>query len=82
MSGEITRAVLDGVQVVITPDCWPLMGKVNSIQVSMTMRTWSGAATLNRNIPVGLAPEQVDAEIVRTIAEMAGTIDLPHKWKG
>ena len=82
MRGEITRAVLDGAQVSITPDCWPARRKVEQIQVSMTKQTWNGVVTLNRKISVEVTPEQVDAAIVQTIKEMAETIELPHNWKG
>ncbi len=82
MNGEITRAALEGAQVTITPDCWPLRRKVSSIQVSMTKQTWNGVVTLNRNITVGQVPEQMDAAIVQTVKEMAETIELPHNWKG
>lgn len=82
MSGEITKAALDGAQVTITPDCWPCRGKVRTIRVSMTKQTWNGVTTLNRQISVGMTPEQVDAAIIQTVKEMAETIELPHNWKG
>lgn len=82
MSGEITRAALEGAQVSITPDCYPCRGKVNHIRVSMTKQTWNGVVTLNRKISVGVTPEQVDAAIVQTIKEMAEAIEMPHNWKG
>lgn len=82
MSGEITKAVLEGAKVSITPDCFPCRGKVNSIRVSMTKQTWNGMVTLNRKIPVGETPEQMEADIVRTVMEMLGTIETPYNWKG
>lgn len=82
MSGEITRAVLEGARVTITPDCWPCRGKVNHIQVSMTKQTWNGVVTLNRKIAVEGTPDQVDVAIVQTVKEMAETIEMPHNWKG
>jgi len=82
MSGEISRAALEGAQVSIAPDCYPCRGKVSYIQVSMTKQTWNGVITLNRKISAGVTPEQMDAAIVQTVKEMAETIELPHKWKG
>lgn len=82
MSGEITKAALMGARVSIFPDCYPRPGGAKYIQVSMTKLTWNGTTTLNRKIPVGPAPEQMDAAIEHTIMEMAGTIELPHNWKG
>lgn len=82
MSGEITRAALEGARVTITPDCWPCRGKVSNIQVSMTKQTWNGVVTLNRKIDVEGTPDQVDAAIVQTVKEMAETIEMPHNWKG
>lgn len=82
MSGEITKAALMGARVSITPDNYPCTGGAKYIRVSMTKQTWNGMVTLNRKIPVGEPPEQIDADIVHTIMEMAGTIELPHNWKG
>lgn len=82
MSCEITRAALEGARVTITPDCWPLRGKVKKIRVSMEKQTWNGVTTLGRNISAEAAPEQIDEEIVRTVSEMAGTIETPYTWKG
>ncbi len=81
MSGEIARAALEGAQVSITPDCWPLRGKVEKIRVSMTKTTWNGTVTLNRNISADGAPEQIDAAILQTVREMAENIETPHNWK-
>lgn len=81
MSGEIAKAALKGAQITITPDCFPLMGKVQKIAVSMTKNTWNGVVTLGRTIPAEEEPEQIEAAIVETVREMAGTIDLPHNWK-
>ena len=82
MSGEITKAAMEGAQVTIAPDCWPARRKVWKIRVSMTKQTWNGMATLNREISVGVTPEKVDAAIIQTVKEMADNIDLPHNWKG
>lgn len=82
MSGEITRAVLDGAQVTITPSCWPCRGEASYIRVSMTKQTWNGVTTLNRKILAGVTLEQMDAEIIQTVKEMAETIEHPHNWKG
>lgn len=83
MRGGITKAILDGAQVAITPDCWPRRGPVDYIQVSMTKQTWNGMTTLNRKIQaLDMTAEQADEEIVHAISEMAGTIELPHNWKG
>lgn len=82
MNSEITRAALDGAQVTITPDCWPLRGTVKAIRVSMTKQTWNGIATLNRTISAAVTPEQADTAIVQTIGEMAEVIDVPGTWKG
>lgn len=82
MSGEITRAALEGARVTITPDRWPLRGKVREIGVSMTKQTWNGVVTLGRTISAEAAPEQVDEAIAQTVREMAETIELPHNWKG
>lgn len=82
MSGEIARAALDGAQVTITPDCYPCRGEAGYIRVSMTKQTWNGVTTLNRKIRVGVTPEQMDAEILQTVREMAETIEMPHNWKG
>lgn len=82
MSGEITKAALMGARVSITPDNYPCTGGAKHIRVSMTKLTWNGTTTLNRKIPVGPAPEQIDAAIVQTVKEMAETIELPHNWKG
>ena len=82
MSGEIARAALEGAQVSITPDCWPCRGEVGRIQVSMTKKTWNGTTTLNRNVSAAGTPEQVDAEIHKTVKEMAENIETPHNWKG
>lgn len=82
MSGEISKAVMDGARVTISTDCWPRRGIVNELQVSMTKQTWNGVVTLNRKIPVGLSREQMDAEIVRAVAEMAENIEQPHRGRG
>lgn len=82
MSGEITRAVMGGAMVTITPDCWPLRKKVKEIKVSMTKWTWNGTVTLGRSISAEAAPEQVEEAIDQTILEMAETIEMPHNWKG
>ena len=82
MSGEITRAALEGAQVSITPDCWPCRGEVGRIRVSMTKQTWNGVTTLNRNVIVGPVLEKVDEDIAHTILEMLGTIETQHNWKG
>lgn len=81
MSGEIARAALEGAQVSITPDCWPCRGEVGRIRVSMTKKTWNGTVTLNRNVSAAGTPEQVDAEIHKTVKEMAENIETPHNWK-
>ncbi len=82
MSGEIAKAALEGARVSIVPDCYPLRGKVSYLHVSLTKQTWNGVVTLNREISVGVTPEQMDAAIVQTVKEMAATIELPHNWKG
>lgn len=82
MSGEITKAALMGARVSITPDNYPCTGGAKHIRVSMEKLTWNGTATLNRKIPVGGTPEQMDADIIHAVMEMAGTIELPHNWKG
>jgi len=48
----------------------------------MTKQTWNGVVTLNRKISVGVTPEQMDEAVCQTVKEMAGTIELPHNWKG
>lgn len=82
MSGEIAKAALEGAKVTITPDCWPLRGKVHEISISMTKYTWNAVVTLGRTISAEASQEQVDAAIVQTVKEMAETIELPHNWKG
>ena len=82
MSGEIARAVLDGAQVTVTPDCWPVRGKAGKIRVSMTEQTWNGVVTLNRNVPVEQTPEQTEAGIVRAVGEMAEDFGSPYRRKG
>ena len=77
MSGEITRAVLEGSSITIQPDCYPLRKKLKEIKVSMTKWTWNGTVTLNRSISAEAAPEQIDEEIARTVSEMAGQIETP-----
>lgn len=81
MSGEIAKAALKGAKVTITPDCWPLMGKVREISVSMTKQTWNAVVTLGRTISAEAEPEQIEEAIVQTIKEMAETIEMPHNWK-
>lgn len=82
MSGEITRAALSGAKVTVTPDCWPCLGTVENIRVSVTRRTWNGVVTLNRNVPVGPSQEQTDAEILRAVMEMAENIEQPNRGRG
>ena len=83
MRGGIARAVLDGLQITITTNCWPCRGPANYIRVSATKQTWNGMVTLNKKIQMeNRTAEQMDEEIVHAILEMAGTIDLPHNWKG
>ena len=82
MSGEITRAVLEGSSITIQPDCYPLRKKVKEIKVSMTKWTWNGTVTLGRTISAEAAPEQIDEAIVQTVKEMAETIEMTHNWKG
>jgi hypothetical protein len=82
MSGEITKAVIDGARVTISTDCWPCLGTVENIRVSVTRRTWNGVVTLNRNVPVGPLREQMDTEIVRAVMEMAENIEQPNRGRG
>lgn len=82
MNGEITGAVLEGTRVSVMADNFPCTAGAKHILVSMTKQTWNGMVTLNRKLHVGAAPEQMDAAIVQTVKEMAGTIELPHNWKG
>ena len=82
MSGDISKAVLDGSSITIQPDCYPLRKKVKEIKVSMTKWTWNGTVTLGRSISADVAPEEMDAAIVQTVKEMAETIEMPHNWKG
>ena len=83
MRDGITRAVMDGIQVTITTNCWPSGGPVEYIRVSATKQTWNGVVTLNKKIPAAdMTAERADEEIVHAILEMAGTIELPYNWKG
>ncbi len=83
MRGGITKAILDGAQVTVTTDCWPFKSPVDHIRVSITKQTSNGVTTLNRKIQaLDMTAEQADEEIVHAILEMAGTIELPHNWKG
>ena len=82
MSGEITKAVIDGARVTISTDCLPCLGTVENIRVSVTRRTWNGVVTLNRNVPVGPLREQMDTEIVRAVMEMAENIEQPNRGRG
>lgn len=82
MGDDIAKVVTGGAQITITPDCWPLRRKVNSIKVSMTKWIWNPTVTLNRNIPVEENLELPERRIIGTIDEMAQTIETPGNWKG
>ena len=84
MNGDIVRAIYEGVQVSLTPDCYPARGTVEGIRVSVTARTWNGMRTFNRRIGICDVEnaEQMEEEIAATVKEMAEGIDKPGFWKG
>lgn len=84
MNGEIARAIYRGVQVSLTPDCYPNRGPVKGIRVSMTARSWNGMRTFNRLINVHDVEneEKMEEEIAETVKEMVEKIDGPGFWRG
>lgn len=83
MSGEISGAIMKGMQVSVTADCWPMRGPVGAIRVSVTAQIWNAVRTLNRRIELGSGnAEALDEAIMETVKEMAEVIDLPNDWKG
>lgn len=83
MNGAISQAIMDGMQVSITADCWPLRGPVGAIRVSVTAQIWNAVRTLNRRVELGSGnPEVLDKVIAETVAEMAEAIDTAKDWKG
>lgn len=78
MSGEISGAIMQGMQVSLTADCWPMRGPVGAIRVSVTARTWNGARTLNRRIELGSGDREfLDVVIAKTVKELSADIDGP-----
>jgi len=79
MSDRITQAILDGAQVSLSSDCWPVRGGATAIQISMTKRTGNGTRTLNRTITREeiAAAENPDDTLSCKIRELAEKIDSP-----
>ena len=83
MSGEISGAIMKGMQVSVTADCWPMRGPVGAIRVRVMAQTWNGVKELSRRIELGSGnPEALDRVIAETVTEMAEAIDLGKNWEG